>query len=288
MNNLCSENEIRALLERYGFRFSKSMGQNFLIAPWVPKRMAGESLSDKNSFVLEIGPGIGCLTRELSAAAGSVAAVEMDRRLPALLDETLKGCSNVEIITGDILALDIKTLVGERTGILTPRVCANLPYNITTPILTALIGADCFETITVMVQREVAKRICTRPGSAECGAFTVYVNYFTEPEELFDVPPDCFMPRPKVTSTAIRLKTRKEPPVQVRSEKIFFDVVRASFAQRRKTLVNGLTSAYGNLIGKNDLISLVKSCGLDERVRGETLDLKAFALIADALAGEID
>lgn len=284
MNNLCCEKEIRLLLERHGFKFSKSMGQNFLIAPWVPKRIAEESLSDKNSFVLEIGPGIGCLTRELSAVAGSVAAVEMDKRLPVLLNETLKGCSNVEVISGDILTLDIQTLVKERTGSFTPRVCANLPYNITTPILTALIQAGCFKTITVMVQREVAKRICTKPGSADCGAFTVYVNYYTEPEELFDVPPDCFMPRPKVTSTVIRLKTRKEPPVKLRDESLFFSVVRASFAQRRKTLVNGLASTFGDRISKDELISLVRSCGFDERVRGETLGLKGFADIADALA----
>ena len=244
---LTNPDVIKYLLAKNGFSFSKAMGQNFLTAAWVPERIAAESGITKNDGVLEIGPGIGCLTQQLSHAAARVVAVELDKRLPPLLAESLSDCDNVEIVSGDILKLNIPELVENRLGGLMPRVCANLPYNITTPVLTALIETGLFETITVMVQKEVALRICAEAGTKDYGAFSVYVNYHTEPEILFHVPPGCFMPQPKVTSSVVTLKRRDTIPWDINDEKLFFRVVRASFAQRRKTLVNGLSSAFGEL-----------------------------------------
>lgn len=285
--DLCNINVIKALLERHGFRFSKALGQNFLIAPWVPARIAEESLADENSAVLEIGPGVGCLTKELSAVSGKVCAVELDKRLPDVLAESLSDCTNVEIIQGDILKTDIKSLVNDRFGSLTPRVCANLPYNITTPAISKLIDSGIFESITVMIQREVAQRICAENGSGDYGAFSVYVNYHTEPEILFDVSPDCFIPRPNVTSTVIRLIKRHTPPVNVSDETLFFKIVRAAFSQRRKTLVNTLASAFPN-IGKDDITSLIESCGIDPRIRGEVLAIADFAQVAEKIGSYIN
>ena len=280
--DLCNINVIKALLERHGFRFSKALGQNFLIAPWVPVRIAEESLADKNSAVLEIGPGVGCLTKELSAVSGRVIAVELDKRLPDVLAESLCDCQNVEIISGDILKTDVKALVDARFCGLTPRVCANLPYNITTPVLSKLIDSGLFESITVMIQREVAQRICAEPGTGDYGAFSVYVNFHTEPEILFDVSPDCFIPRPKVTSTVIRLTKRHVPPVVVSDEALFFKIVRAAFSQRRKTLANALSSVFPN-IGKDDLASIMSGCGFDPKIRGEVLSIAGFAAVSEKI-----
>jgi 16S rRNA (adenine1518-N6/adenine1519-N6)-dimethyltransferase len=273
---------IKYLLAKNGFSFSKAMGQNFLTAAWVPERIVSESGITKNDGVLEVGPGIGCLTQELSHAAGRVVAVELDKRLPPLLAESLSGCGNVEIVSGDILKLDIPELVKNRLNGLTPKVCANLPYNITTPVLTALIETGLFETITVMVQKEVALRICADPGTKDYGAFSVYVNYHTEPEILFHVPPGCFMPQPKVTSSVVTLRRRDTKPWDIRDEKLFFRVVRASFAQRRKTLANGLSSAFGEL-GKDGVKSVIAVCGFPENIRGETLDIPGFGALSNAV-----
>lgn len=281
--NLCNINEVKALLSRHGFHFSKSMGQNFLTAGWVPEEILSRSGIDESFGVLEIGPGIGALTVHLSRAAGRVVAVELDRSLMPVLDETLADCPNVEVVSGDILKLDIGDLVSSRFAGLRPAVCANLPYNITTPVLSALIDTGLFESITVMVQREVARRICAGAGAPDYGAFTVYVNFHTEPEILFDVPPDCFTPRPKVYSSVVKLRRRMEPPAAVGDKELFFRVVRASFAQRRKTLVNGLLSITGDKLSKEELTDIVQSCGFDGKVRGETLDIAGFARIADAL-----
>jgi len=284
--DLCSVNDIRALLSRHGFRFSKALGQNFLTEPWVPERIAGESGADSSCGVLEIGPGVGCLTKELSLVAGKVVAVELDKRLPALLSESLAGCDNVEIISGDILALDLPTLVREKFAGLTPMVCANLPYNITSPVLSALIDSRAFETITVMVQREVARRIASTAESGDYGAFSVYVNYHAEPEILFDVSPDCFMPQPKVWSSVIRLKMRKAPPAEISDETFFFRVVRAAFAQRRKTLVNALAASFTTL-PKSDIQDAVAECGFSPMVRGEALDIAGFASLSRAIKQRI-
>ena len=281
-SRLCNPSFIRELLSRHNFRSSKSLGQNFLIEHWVPEQIAESAELSEDVGVLEIGPGIGCLTSELANRAGKVVAVELDRKLEPILVETLGGFNNVETVFGDALKLDLPTLVRDALNGYRPVVCANLPYNITSPLLTALIEAKCFDEITVMIQREVAKRICAAPGSSEYGAFTVFVNWHAEPEILFDVPPECFMPAPKVTSSVIRLVPRDAPPISVLDEKLFNRVVRSSFAQRRKTLVNGLDSAFTELT-KLQLQAAVSCIGLDLNVRGETLDIATFAALSDQL-----
>ena len=282
---LTNYSEVRALLLRHGFRFSKSLGQNFLTAAWVPERIAAESGIGPENGVLEVGPGVGCLTEQLSLRAGKVVAVELDSALRPVLAETMAGRDNVEIVFADVLKLDIPALVREKLGDLRPAVCANLPYNITSPLLTAFIEARCFESITVMIQREVARRLCAKAGTADYGAFTVYANWHTEPEILFDVPPGCFVPQPKVTSSVIRLTPRKATPAEVISEELFFRVVRAAFNQRRKTLVNALCS--GIPLPKEKLESAVRSAGFDVRVRGESLDISGFAALTNEIYGII-
>ena len=279
--DLCNPSEIRSLLKSRGFRFSKAMGQNFLTDSSVPERLAEGAGVDRDCSVLEIGPGIGALTAELSGRAGNVVAVELDRELPAILEITLSGRSNIEIVSGDILRMDLGSLADEKMPYGRKLVCANLPYNITTPVLTKLIDSHLFESITVMIQKEVAERICSSPGTAEYGAFTVYANYHTVPRILFDVPPSSFIPQPKVTSSVIRLDIRERPPVDCPDEKLLFRIVRASFSQRRKTLINGLASAVP--LGKEELEAAVVSCGFDAKIRGETLGLEGFA----AVTGEI-
>ena len=278
---LTDSREIRELLGRHGFRFSKSMGQNFLTAAWVPESIAESALLDENTGVLEVGPGIGCLTEQLSRRAGKVLAVELDRALKPVLAETLRDCGNVEVIFGDVLKQDLRALGDEHFSGLRPVVCANLPYNVTSPLLTAFIEAGCFETITVMIQREVARRICAAPGNGDYGAFGLFVQWHTEPELLFDVPPSCFMPQPKVTSSVIRLRRRAERPVQVKDEALMFKIIRAAFNQRRKTLVNALSSGLG--LDKASVEQCLEKCGFDTKIRGETLDIGSFAKIADEI-----
>ena len=285
--NLCDQRTVQELLRRHGFHFSKSMGQNFLIEDWVPREIAAASGADSGCGVLEIGPGIGPLTSELCRLAGKVVAVELDQSLLPVLGETLAEFDNVEVISGDILKVDIPRLVAERLGGLRPLVCANLPYNVTTPILTALVEAGCFSAITVMIQKEVAQRIAGGPGG-EYGAFSVFMQYYTEPRVLFDVPPTCFVPAPKVTSAVLHCPVRDAPPVTPDcGERFFFKTVRAAFALRRKTLVNSLSSVFGGSLGKGELTDCVTSCGLAENVRGEQLGLTEFAALADALYAKI-
>lgn len=281
--DLCNGNDIKALLARHGFRFSKSMGQNFLIEGWVPRDIAEASGADSGCGVLEIGPGIGPLTVQLARRAGQVAAVELDRALLPILSETLAPCRNVTVIPGDIMKLDLAALVNERFSGLTPIACANLPYNITTPVLTRLIESGLFASITVMIQREVALRICAAPGTADYGAFSVFCQYHTQPELLFDVGPECFLPAPKVTSAVLRLVPRREPPQTLVDEALFFRVVRASFAQRRKTLLNGLSSTFGAQAGKQALRQAIEAAGLPPDVRGERLGIAEFAAVAAAI-----
>ena len=281
--DLCNSNDIKALLGRHGFRFSKSMGQNFLIQGWVPQDIADASGADRTCGVLEIGPGIGPLTVQLAQRAGKVAAIELDRDLLPILAETLSPFDNVTVIPGDAMKLDLAALAAEQFPGLTPVACANLPYNITTPVITALIEAGCFASITVMIQREVAKRICASPGTADYGAFSLFCQYHTVPEYLFEVPPDCFLPAPKVTSAVIRLVPRTEPVQTLASEELFFRVVRASFAQRRKTLLNGLSAAFGDRLGKDALRQAITQAGLPEGVRGERLGIQEFARLAHTI-----
>ena len=280
--NLTDYKEIRALLERHGFRFSKALGQNFLTAAWVPEDIAEAAGLDEQTGVLEIGPGVGCLTRELSARAGKVVSVELDRSLKPVLAETLSGCENVEVVFGDILKQDIPALLDETMPGLRHVVCANLPYNVTTPVLTALLGCECFETLTVMIQREVARRICAPPNTPDYGAFGIFVQWHAQTELLFDVPPSCFVPQPKVTSSVIRLTRRAAPPVQVLDEALLFKIVRAAFNQRRKTLVNALASQVPG-VTKEGAEKTLEALGYDTRIRGEALDIGGFAKIADKI-----
>ena len=285
--NLTDINEIRALLSRHGFRFSKSMGQNFLTAGWVPEDIAEGALLDENTGVLEVGPGVGCLTEQLSKRAGKVLCVELDKSLKPVLAETLAGCDNVEIIFGDVLKQNLPELVREHLGGLCPVVCANLPYNVTGPVISKLLEIGCFDSVTVMIQREVARRICAKPGTGDYGAFTVFVNWFAHPELLFDVQPGCFIPQPKVTSSVIRLTRRSEPPAEVKSEAMFMRVVKAAFAQRRKTLLNALSAGFGEM-SKETVEKCLTDSGFDPKVRGEVLSIGEFAKIADAFCAVLD
>ena len=280
--DLCNRNDIQALLQRHGFHFSKAMGQNFLIEGWVPRDIAAASGADEHTGVLEIGPGIGPLTRELARRAGKVVSVELDRRLWPVLEETMAGCDNFTLVQGDVMQQDLAALVGEHFGGLRPILCANLPYNITTPLLTRVVESRCFDSVTVLIQKEVAQRMAAAPGSGDSSAFTVFCNYYAQPELLFDVPPSCFLPQPKVTSSVVRLDIRQSPPCPVEDEALFFRVVRASFAQRRKQLQNGLAAGFPAL-GKEKIGEILRACGLSPTVRGETLDIPAFARIAAAI-----
>ena len=282
MIQVCDIQVMKPLLAQHGFHFSKAKGQNFLIAPWVPESIAVESGVDKTAGVLEIGPGIGPLTQQLCLRAGKVCAVEVDTRLKPILELTVGEFSNLEILWDDVLKLDIPALVQEKFGGLRPMACANLPYYITSPILSALLEAECFESVTVMVQKEVAQRIAAAPGTADYSAFTVFCQYYAEPEILFDVPAHCFLPQPKVTSAVITLRTRKERPWDIQDEETFFRVVKASFAMRRKKLSNGLASGFPEL-GKAGSAEVIAAAGFDANVRGETLSIPEFARIANEI-----
>ena len=282
MINVCDIHVMKPLLESHGFHFSKAKGQNFLIAPWVPESIVREAGVDENAGVLEIGPGIGPLTQQLCLHAGKVCAVELDNRLKPILDATVGEFDNLEILWNDVLKLDVPALVKEKFGCLRPMACANLPYYITSPILTALLEAECFDSVTVMVQKEVAQRIAAAPGSADYSAFTVFCQYYAEPELLFDVPAHCFLPQPKVTSAVIQLRVRKERNWEILDQDIFFRTVRASFAMRRKKLSNGLASGFPEL-GKQGAAEVIAAAGFDANIRGETLSIPEFAKIANEI-----
>ena len=285
--NLCDYTTIRDLLARHGFHFSKSMGQNFLIDPEVPRRIAEASGADETCGVLEIGPGIGPLTAELAQRAGKVVAVELDRALLPVLAETMAPYPNVEIVPGDVLKLDLAAIAAEKFQGLTPMVCANLPYNVTSPILEKLVESPCFTAFTVMIQREVARRLCAPQGSAEGGSFSLFLQYHMEPELLFDVPPEKFLPAPKVTSAVIRCVRRDRPAVEVADEGFFFHVMRGGFLLRRKTLANSLSAALPE-ISKEVIQQAIADVGLPAAVRGEQLTLEDFAALSAALGREAD
>ncbi len=282
MINVCDIQVMKPLLAEHGFHFSKAKGQNFLIAPWVPESIAREAGVDSSAGVLEIGPGIGPLTQQLALRAGKVCAVEVDRRLEPLLKQTVGEFDNLEIIWNDVLNLNIPQLVQEKFPGLRPMACANLPYYITSPILTALLEAECFDSVTVMVQKEVAQRIAAAPGSGDYSAFSIFCQYYAQPELLFDVPAHCFLPQPKVTSAVITLHVRKERPWDIRNPQVFFRTVRASFAMRRKKLSNGLANGFPEL-GKSGAEDVLRACGFDENVRGEVLGIPEFARLANEI-----
>lgn len=281
--NLCDIREIKALLARHEFHFSKSMGQNFLIADWVPQDIAEAAQLDQTCAVLEIGPGIGPLTQQLARRAGKVSAVELDASLLPILSETLADYPNVEIISGDVMKLNLLSLISDKFSGFTVKACANLPYNITTPVISKLLEAGCFQSITVMIQREVARRVCAVPGSADCGAFSLFCQYYANCELLFEVPADCFLPAPKVTSAVVRLTPYSVPPVDGSRDAIFA-VVKAAFAQRRKTLLNALSAAFGSRFSKEQLRQIILDCELPETIRGERLSLKEFSKLAKYLS----
>ena len=282
MEHLTDLNTIRTLLARHGFRFSKTLGQNFLCASWVPERIADAAGLDADTGVLEVGPGIGCLTVELAKRARRVVCVELDRALAPVLAETLEGLDNVEVCFADVMKLDLRALVAERfSDCARVAVCANLPYQITTPALTAFVQAGCFSRVTVMIQREVARRICAKENTADYGAFSVLMQWHMLPEPCFDVPPGCFIPAPKVTSSVVTMARRAAAPAEAESEDRLFAVVRAAFNQRRKTLCNALSAGLG--LPKETVAAAIASAGLPEQVRGEALSIAQFAALSNRL-----
>ena len=281
--NLCDREALRALLGRHGFHFSKSMGQNFLIDRSVPADIAAASGADGTCGALEIGPGVGCLTAELAGRAGKVVSIELDKKLLPVLAETMAPFDNVEIVPGDALRLDLAALAAEKLRGLRPLVCANLPYNITTPVLTKLVETPCFESVTVLLQKEVARRLAAPQGSTDGGAFTLWLQYHMETEVLFDVPAAKFFPAPKVDSAVLRCVRREKPAVEVEDEAFFFRVVRGAFLLRRKTLANSLAAALPEK-GREAVQKAIEDCGLPPAVRGEKLTLEDFAALAAELA----
>ena len=281
--NLCDLDTIRALLDRHGFHFSKSMGQNFLIDPEIPYNIAASSQADKNCGVLEIGPGIGPLTSELAQRAGKVVSIELDKSLLPVLKETMAPYPNVEIVPGDAMKLDLNALIEEKFQGLRPIVCANLTYNITTPILEKFIQTPAIETMTVLIQKEVAQRLAAAQGDSDGGSFSLFLQYYMETEYLFDVPREKFLPAPKVTSAVLRCVRRKKPAVEVEDEAFFFKVMRGGFLLRRKTLTNSLSAALKGY-DKETIQSAIEACGLRPDVRGERLTLQDFANLASHLA----
>ncbi len=279
MKKLSDIGTIKEILGRHGFTFSKSLGQNFLINPSVCPRMAELSGAAQGVGVIEIGPGIGVLTNELCALADKVVAVELDRRLLPVLEETLAEYDNIKVINADVLELDLQKLIEEEFDGMEVVVCANLPYYITSPVIMKLLEDKLpISAVTVMVQKEAARRICAPVGSRESGAVTVSVNYYAKPELLFDVSAGSFMPAPKVDSAVMRLDILDEPPVKT-DEKKFFAVVKAAFSQRRKVISNSLSSGLG--IGKAEVLTILEAAGVPANARAETLSLQAFADIAN-------
>ena len=280
--NLSDINTVRALLQKNGFTFKKSLGQNFLINPDVCPAMA-DAACDKNTGVIEIGPGIGVLTAELSLRAKRVIAIELDERLKKILPVTLSDCENVEVIYCDVLKTDLKKLISEKLSDCERiAVCANLPYYITSPIVMNLLESRLpIDSITVMVQKEAAERLCATVGTRQAGAVSAAVSYYSEPEILFGVDRNSFMPPPNVDSAVIQLHIRKNPPVKVNSEERFFKLVKACFAQRRKTLVNTVSSTEG--IDKEKIKNALSVLGLSETVRGEKLTLEELAKLSNLI-----
>ena len=276
------ERSMKEILTAHGFTFKKTLGQNFITDPHICPRMAEASGAEDGVGMLEIGPGIGVLTKELAKRASRVVAVELDDRLLPILDETLADYENAKVIHDDAMKVDLDRLVAEEFAGLRVSVCANLPYYITSPVVMRLLESKIpFEQITVMVQKEAADRLCARPGTRDCGAVSLAIAYYAEAKKCFGVPRGCFHPAPNVDSAVISLKLHKNPPVSVKNEKNLFKTVRAAFSQRRKTLSNSLASSLG--LPKEQIISAIEQAGLAPTVRAENLSLEEFARLSDAL-----
>lgn len=283
MGALTDIGKIKELLARHGFRFSKALGQNFLINPSVCPRMAQECGAAPDTGVLEIGPGIGVLTRELAQRAGKVVAVEIDERLLPILSETLAEFENIKIVHGDVMKIDLPRLLREEFGELPVNVCANLPYYITSPIIMLLLEQRLpVESITVMIQLEAAKRFCAPVGSRQAGAVSVAAQYYSEPEILFGVSRGSFLPAPEVDSAVVRFRIRKQPPIRV-DEQQFFKMVRGAFSQRRKTVLNSISSAMG--CPKPQIAAALLRAGVPENARIEQLSMQQLEAVSNALEG---
>lgn len=282
MNNLTDIAYIKSILKRHGFTFSKALGQNFLINPTVCPRMAEYCGASDTCGVIEIGPGAGVLTRELSKTAHKVVAIELDKRLLPVLRETLAECDNVKIINGDALRIDFNKLIEDEFAYGDVVICANLPYYITSPVIMRILEERLpIKSLTVMVQLEAAKRICAEPGTREAGAVSVAVRYYAVPEMLFKVSAGSFVPPPKVDSEVIKLNILNNPAVAPKDEKLFFKIVRSAFAQRRKTLSNSLSS--GLSLSKGEVASALEYCGIKLTARAEELSMDEFVMLADFL-----
>lgn len=282
MNNLSDISVIKSVLSRHGFTFSKALGQNFIINPGVCPRIAEEGGAGEGVGVLEVGAGIGVLTAELAKRASKVVCVELDTRLLPVLDETLGEFDNVKIINGDILKVDLHRILEDEFGNMPVVVCANLPYYITSPVIMRLLESRLrIDSVTVMVQREAAVRLCADVGSRDSGAVTVAVNYYAEAQKLFDVSRGSFMPSPNVDSAVIRLDILKNPPIEVSDEKFFFSMVKAAFSQRRKTASNGISAGMG--ISKPTVIEAIEAADLSPTVRAEALTMEQLGRLCEEL-----
>ena len=282
MQNLSDISVVRSVLSRHGFNFSKALGQNFLINPTVCPRMAENCGADQNTGVIEIGAGVGVLTAELAKRAKKVVSIELDTRLLPVLEETLSEFDNIEVVNADVMKTDLHALIEEKFQGMDVVVCANLPYYITSPIITMLLEEKLpIKAVTVMIQKEAADRLSTPVGSRDSGAITVCTNYYAEVRHLFNVSRGSFMPPPNVDSTVIRLDIRPEPAVKVSDEKKFFRMVKAAFAQRRKTAVNSIASGMG--LSKNQVAEALEKSGLDANVRAEKLSMEELALLSENL-----
>lgn len=283
MYNLTDISTVESILTRHGFKFSKALGQNFIINPGICPRMADESGIDKNSGVIEIGAGIGVLTAELAKRAKKVVCIELDSKLLPILDETLADFDNIEIINQDVLKTDLKALIDEKFPDMPVYVCANLPYYITSPVIMTLLQSNLpLEAITVMVQKEAGQRLCAQVGSRLAGAVTAAVNYYAQAKKLFDVSSGSFIPAPKVDSCVIRMDVRKTPAVEVADEKLFFRIVNASFGQRRKTAPNSISAGTG--IPKAVVSRALADCGFSDSVRAESFTMDDFRKLSDSLS----
>lgn len=284
MSELSNFKNTQEIIRKHNFSIQKKYGQNFLIDEHVLNKIIAAAELTEDDYVIEIGPGIGTMTERMAPECKHVTAIEIDKELIPILSETLSGFDNVDIINEDVLKVDLNKLIAERNDNKPVKVVANLPYYITTPIIMSLLENKIpIDTITVMVQKEVADRMMVGPGTKDYGALSLAVQYYAKPYIVANVPMNCFIPRPNVASAVIRLTCHKEPPVTVKDEKLMFNLIRASFNQRRKTLINGISNFSGLSYTKEQVAMALNSIGLNENIRGEALDLEKFAKLSDAL-----